>query len=427
MKEPVHAADRRGIASWCLYDWANSSFAAVILTFVFAAYFTKAVAADPVRGTEVWGYAISVSALAVAVLSPILGAIADSAGRRKPWIALFTVVAVGATGALWFVQPDPSFMVLALVAVAVANFAFEMGQVFYNAMLADIAPKNRLGRVSGWGWGLGYAGGVVCLAVALVGFVQAETPWFGVSKEAAGHIRAVAVLVAVWFAVFSLPLFRYTPDTPSRNLRMAGAIRAGVVTLAGTLKKLKDGRQLALFLCARMLYADGLTTLFAFGGIYAAGTFGMSFTDLIIFGIGMNVTAAIGATLFAWFDDKKGAKLTILISVAGLTILSAALLMVETKTMFWVFGLPLGLFVGPAQSASRSFMARIAPPELRTEMFGLFALSGKATAFIGPAVLAWVTAAFNSQRAGMMTILVFFIAGGVLLAFVRDPESDARS
>lgn len=422
MTKPAPAAARGGIAAWCLYDWANSSFAAVILTFVFAAYFAKAVAVDPVAGTEAWGYAISLSAFAVAVLSPILGAIADRAGPRKPWIASFTVIAVTATGMLWFVKPDPSFVLFALVAVAVANFAFEMGQVFYNAMLADIAPPDRLGRVSGWGWGVGYAGGVMCLAVALVGFVQTETPWFGVTTDEAGHVRAVAALVAVWFGVFSLPLFFFTPDVPARPVPVGAAVGAGLKTLASTVGKVRDARQLILFLTARMLYTDGLTTLFAFGGIYAAGTFGMSFTDLIIFGIALNVTAGIGAAAFSWIDDAIGAKLTILISVAGLTVLGAALLVVDSKALFWVFGLPLGIFVGPAQSASRSFMARIAPPELRTEMFGLFALSGKATAFIGPAALAAVTAAFESQRAGMVTILVFFVVGGVLMGFVRDAD-----
>lgn len=411
------------LVAWALYDWANSSFAAVVTTFVFAAYFAKAVAADPIVGTSQWGYAISLSALLVAFSSPLMGAIADNAGRRKPWLFAFTAVAVAATGLLWLVEPDPAYVLLALVLVGVGNYAFEAGTVFYNAMLPDLVAKSMIGRLSGWAWGLGYAGGLVCLAIALVGFVQTETPWFGVGKDRAANIRAVAVLVAVWFAVFAVPLFLFTPDTPSRNLSFKEATAKGWATFVGTLRRARETKSLVRFVIARMFYIDGLTTLFAFGGIYAAGTFGMSFADLIVFGIGMNVTAGIGAALFAWLDDRIGPKPTILISIAGLIALGSALLVVESKPLFWAFGLPLGLFVGPAQAASRSFMAHLAPPHLRTEMFGLLAFSGKATAFLGPAVLALVTDLFASQRAGMASIVVFFALGMIVLWPIADPRA----
>nr|MBC8159100.1 MFS transporter [Alphaproteobacteria bacterium] len=163
-----------------------------------------------------------------------------------------------------------------------------------------------------------------------------------------------------------------------------------------------------------------LNTLFAFGGIYAAGTFGMSFSEIMIFGIGINVTAGLGATAFGWVDDKIGSKTTILISLAALSVFATATLVIEAKSLFWFFGLGLGVFVGPAQAASRTLMARLAPSHLRTEMFGLFALSGKATAFIGPALLGWVTVAMDSQRWGMATIVVFFVVGGLLLLPVRE-------
>ncbi len=415
-------APRRALWAWCGYDWANSAFPTVVTTFVFAAYFTKAVAPDPVTGTAHWGYAMSASALAVAVASPILGAIADHSGRRKPWIAVFTAVCVATTAALWFAAPDPSWVLFALILVAVANFAFETGMVFYNAMLPDLARPSMIGRISGWGWGLGYAGGLVCLAVALVGFVQTERPWFGLDPDAAEHVRATAVLVAIWFAVFSLPLFVLTPDRPATRITATEAVRRGWATLSQTVRQVRAHAHIARFLLARMIYTDGLNTLFAFGGIYAAGTFGMPFAELILFGIAMNVTAGLGAALFAWVDDLIGPKRTILIAVVALTVLGGILLVVPSKTLFWVFGLPLGLFVGPAQSASRSMMARMAPPALRTEMFGLYALAGKATAFLGPALLGWVTAMAGSQRAGMATILVFFVVGGLLLLPVPEPE-----
>jgi len=309
---------------------------------------------------------------------------------------------------------------LALILAGLGNFAFEMGMVFYNAMLPDLAPRKMLGRWSGWGWGLGYIGGLSCLAVTLVGFVQTETPWFGLSKDLAEHLRATPVLVAVWFAVFAIPLFLFTPDQPSRRLSPTAAIREGIGALLETLRKIRSYSQIARYLLARMIYTDGINTLFAFGGIYAAGTFGMPFSELIMFGIAINLTAGLGAVMFAWLDDRIGPKRVILIALAALTILGGILLIIQDKTMFWVFGVPLGLFVGPAQSASRSLMAHIAPAELRTEMFGLYAFSGKATAFIGPALLALATDMFHSQRAGMATILIFFIAGGFLLLPVVD-------
>ena len=424
LDEERQKASKVGLFCWCLYDWANSAFPAVITTFVFAAYFTKAIATDEITGTSQWGYAISLSALAVAVLGPFFGAIADHSGRRKPWIGAFTVLCIAASALLWLARPDAGFVMLALVLVGIGNFAFEMGMVFYNAMLPDLAPKGRMGRLSGWGWGLGYAGGLACLALALVALVEAEVPVFGLDKDGAEHLRATGPLVAVWMAVFAVPFFLWTPDRKG-SLSPGGvsaleAVRRGTRTLIETLRRIREYASIWRYLLARMIYTDGLNTLFAFGGIYAVGTFGMDFSELILFGIGMNVTAGVGAAVFAWIDDWVGPKRVIQISVTMLGVLGAALIVVESKAMFWAFALPMGVFVGPAQAASRSLMAHLAPAELRTEMFGLYALSGKATAFMGPALLAWMTTAFESQRAGMATILVFFAAGLALLTTVPD-------
>ena len=410
----------RALVSWCLFDWANSAFPTVVTTFVFAAYFTQAVAADQITGTSQWGYTISVAALVVAVIGPVLGAIADKGGRRKPWIAVFTLLCVLASALLWFTRPDPADVPWALVFVGLATIGFEMGMVFYNAMLPDLAPKRMIGRISGWGWGLGYGGGLVCLVVALFAFVQAETPLFGLDKEALEDVRITPVLAAAWFAVFSLPLFFATPDKAASGLDIPAAIRQGIAELIATLRRIREFADIARYLLARMIYTDGLNTLFAFGGIYAAGTFGMETVEVIQFGIAINLTAGLGAASFAWVDDWIGPKRTILISLAALIVLGAALLVIESKTLFWVFGLSLGLFVGPAQAASRSLMAHLAPAELRAEMFGLYAFSGKATAFLGPALFALGTDIFDSQRAGMATIVVFLAVGMILLWRVPD-------
>ncbi len=410
----------RALFSWCLFDWANSAFPTVVTTFIFAAYFTKAVAADEITGTSQWGYTISIAALVVAVIGPVLGAIADKGGRRKPWIAVFTLLCVVASALLWLTRPDPADVPWALVFVGLATIGFEMCMVFYNAMLPDLAPKRMIGRISGWGWGLGYGGGLVCLVVALFAFVQAEAPVFGLDKEALEHVRITPVLAAAWFGVFSLPLFLATPDKAASGLDISAAVRQGIAELIATLRRIREFADIARYLLARMIYTDGLNTLFAFGGIYAAGTFGMETAEVIQFGIAINLTAGLGAAAFAWIDDWIGPKRTILISLAALIVLGAVLLVIESKTLFWVFGLSLGLFVGPAQAASRSLMAHLAPAELRTEMFGLYAFSGKATAFLGPALFALGTDIFHSQRAGMATIVVFFVVGIILLWRVPD-------
>ncbi len=413
-------ASALGAAAWAFYDWANSAFPTVIITFVFATYFTQGIAENDVLGTQQWGYAVSLSAFAVALLSPIVGAISDHMGRRKPWVFVFTFICVILSAALWYAAPDAANVIWVLAVVAAANLAFELAVVFYNAMLPGLSTRDRLGRLSGWAWGLGYAGGLGCLALCLILFVQADPPAFGLDKDEAEHLRIVGPLTAVWVALFSLPFFLFTPDRPSTGIGFGQAIREGLTTLLTTLREIRKYRDIARFLLARMIYTDGLTTLFAFGGVYAAGTFGMTFSEVILFGICINVTAGLGAAAFAWLDDARGAKTVILFSVVMLILFGAAVLIAQTKDLFWFYGLCLGFFVGSAQASSRSLMARLVPPQMEAEMFGLYALSGKATAFLGPALLGFATGAFDSQRAGMATILLFFVVGLWLMRGVPD-------
>jgi len=417
---------RRALFSWCFYDWANSAFPTVIVTFVFAAYFASHVAASPNQGTTQWGIALSLSGLAIAIASPLVGAIADKRGRRKPWIAGFALICVACAALLWFTRPDAGWVVWALVFFALGNFAFEVGNVFYNAMLPTLVPQHRIGRLSGWGWGLGYAGGLCCLAVALLVLVQPQAPPFGLDKAAAEHVRAVGPLVALWFALFAVPLFLFVPDTKATGVPVREAVRTGLGEFLQTLRSIHRRPPLFRFLAARILYIDGLNTLFAFGGIYAAGTFGMAVDEIILFGIALNVTAGLGAASFAWIDDWIGSKRTVLISLLAIIVIGTPILLITSTAAFWALALGIGIFMGPTQAASRSLMARLAPPDQVTEMFGLFALSGKVTAFLGPAVLAWVTAAFDSQRAGMATVIVFMAAGAAILVTVTEPAREYR-
>ncbi|MEZ5669031.1 MAG: MFS transporter [Alphaproteobacteria bacterium] len=422
---PATPTDRRGLIAWCVFDWANSPYPTVIVTFVFAAYFAKGIAPDETTGQELWGMAMSASGLALALLAPLVGAIADRGGRRKPWLAALSVLAVLAGAALWFLVPDAGMLVPALILAGLGNLAFEFVSVFYNAMLPDLVPKERLGRVSGWGWGLGYAGGLACLAVALVVFVQPETPPFGLDKTQAEDVRILGPLVAVWFALFAIPLFLFTPDRNGTGVPLGRAAREGFAALVGTFRQVRRYRNILHFLVARMIYIDGLNTLFALGGIYAAGAFDMSLEEVLLFGVLINVTAGIGAFGFAWIDDWIGPKRTVLICIVALAALCVAILVIESKDMFYVLAMLIGVFMGPIQSASRSLMAHMAPAAMRTEMFGLFALSGKVTSFVGPALVAVVTAATDSQRLGMAVIVVLFAVGGLLMLGVREPERTA--
>jgi UMF1 family MFS transporter len=418
---------RLGQFSWALYDWANSAFSAVIITFVFATYFSQGIAADSVSGTAAWGWAMTASGIAIALISPVLGAIADAAGRRKPWLLICTWITVAGCFALWFARPAPDFVLFALIVVAIANMGMEIGGVFYNAMLPEIAGRDRIGRLSGWAWGLGYAGGLACLILALFAFVQAEQPLFGLDKDTAEHVRITGPLVGLWLALFSLPLFLFTPDRRGGGIAPGEAVRRGLAQLRGTIVHIRRYRAIVLFLIARMVYTDGLNTLFAFGGIYAAGTFGMDMAGVIRFGILLNVTAGLGALAFAWVDDWLGAKRTILIGLAGLLACGSAAVLAESTLVFWIAGGVLGVFVGPTQAASRSLLGRIAPAELRTEMFGLYAVSGKITAFVGPFLLGTVTYWTGSQRLGVATILVFFIVGMALLLPLDEAGQERRA
>lgn len=418
--------DRRAVAAWCLYNWASHTFPAVITTFVFATYFTQAVAPNPVLGTAWWGHAQATAGLTIAILSPVLGSVADLTGRRKLWLAALTAICVLAIAALWFVTPSPDSVWLGLVGIAVATVAYEVATVFYNALLPEIAPRSYVGRISGWGWGIGYVGGIIALAIVLWVFVQAPTPPFGLDKAAAEHVRVAAPFSALWYAVFAVPLFFWVGEPARDRLPIGAAVRRGVADLWATIVDLwtSDRRHVLWFLIAQMIYTDGLTTLFAFGGIYAAGTFGMTMSEVIVFGIALNVTAAVGALGFAWVDDWIGPRRTIALALAAIIALSIATLLIESKAWFWGVALVLGLFFGPAQAASRSLIARVAPETHRTQMFGLFALSGRVTAFVGPAVLATATSAFDSQRAGMATIVLFFMTGLALLVLKVPAEAE---
>lgn len=409
----------RVVWSWAFYDWANSAYTTLVLTFIYSTYFTQAMAPDELTGTTWWSRALALSAILTALVSPILGAAADRAGARKRFLAVTTALCIGATALLAFVPPSlPSAAWLALALFVIADVCFEVGYVFYNAFLPTIASPERIGRVSGYGWGLGYLGGLVCMGIALVGFVQPEVPWFGLSTEQGFNIRATNLLVAVWFSVFALPFFLFVPEQRLGNVRVD--VGAAFREMGQTLRAIGRYGEIVKFLLARLIFNDGLVTVFAFGGIYAAGTFGMTLSEVIVFGVVLNVASGAGAVAFGFLDDRIGSKKTIMLTLVALSVATTMAVLAPNRAWFWAAGILIGLFVGPNQSASRSLMARFVPETQQAEFFGFFAFSGKATSFLGPILLGTVTAAFGSQRAGVATVLVFFLVGGTLMATVNE-------
>lgn len=413
--------NQRSIVSWCLYDFANSPFTTLVVTFIYSTYFTKAIAENEIIGTALWSKGVTISAILVAILSPIMGAVADKGGYRKSFLLLMTAIAVVGSASLYKFLPGQ--IMQALLWFIIANFAFEMGMVFYNAFLPDIAPPGKIGRISGYGWSLGYVGGLIAMFIALIGFIYPEVPWFGFSKENGENIRATNLLVSVWFLIFSIPIFIWVKEDKSQISKSEkNIIVASFRQLVNTFHEIKRFRQIVRLLLARLFYNDGLITIFAFGGIYAAGTFHFSFTEIMIFGIVLNVAAGAGAFVMGFWDDRIGGKKTIQISLYGLIIAAIIAVFSPNKIFFWIAGIIVGIFSGPNQAASRSLMGRFVPPDKENEFFGFFAFSGKATAFMGPFLLGTLTEFFNSQRVGISAVLIFFIVGALFLVKVDETE-----
>jgi len=446
------ATDRRGIWGWMLFDWAQQPFHTLVITFVFAPYFSSAVAPDAARGQELWGLATGIGGLMIALTSPILGAIADASGQRKPWILFFSVIGVLGCAALWFAVPGMENFWPVLVAVALAVFGMEFAAVFNNAMMPDLVPRAELGRLSGSAWGLGYLGGLVSLMLVL-GFMAAspETghtligrePILGLDADAREGDRASGPLTALWYLVFVLPMFLFTPDQPRRHV--AGAIRQGLKQLGATLRNLPSERSYFSFLLSSMFYRDALNALYAFGGIYAAGVLGWTIVQIGIFGVLANITGAIGAWLGGRMDQAHGSRAVV---NGSILILCASCLMVISTTreqvlflsvgvgsslpdvLFFMAGALIGAAGGSIQAASRTLLVDQVPSGHVTEAFGLYALSGKATAFIGPLAVAAATAWFSrgafspddAQRLGITPILLLFLLGLALLPMVRTAE-----
>lgn len=446
---PVRSAPRRAIVSWVLFDWSVQPFYTLVLTFIFAPYFANIVVGDAARGQTLWGYAAATAGILIAIGSPLLGAMADGRGRRKPWIALFSVILAVSLGTLWLATPGASTptIMLVLFAFVLATIAAEFTTVFTNAIMPGLVPHDQLGRLSGAGWAVGYAGGLVSLAI-IAGLLSDTgngktlfglAPLLSLDSVAREGDRLVGPFSALWYLVFILPFFLFVPDKP---MAVESHRRSALAELWDTIRALPSHRDMMLFLIARMIYSDGLSAIFAFGGIYGAAVFGWGTTELALFGIILIMMGIVGAAIGGILDDRIGSKRVIVAALALLLVGALGILSVDTshvlygievapkalgsapfsstgELVFVAFAILVGVVSAPVQASSRSLLARLAPPDKMTQFFGLFAFSGKVTAFLAPFLVAMVTTATQSQRLGMASITLFLLAGIILMLPVR--------
>ena len=413
--------NRLKIISWCFYDFGNSAFTTLVVTFIYSTYFTKSIAENEIDGTFLWSNGIAISAIIVALFSPLLGAIADNAGYRKQLLVITTLASILATTLLFF--PLEGQVLFSLALFVIANVNFELGSVFYNSYLPEIADKEKIGRISGYGWGLGYCGGLICMLIAMLVFISPNDPWFGFSKDTGSNIRATNLLVGIWFLLFSLPAIFFLDDNRVlQRKNFSSLLSTSIQELKTTFNEIRNYKNTVRFLIARLIYNDGLITIFAFGAVYAAGTFDFTFNEIMIFGIILNVAAGLGALTMGHLDDILGGKRTIQISLIGLMFATTLAVFTESKSLFWLSGIIIGLFAGPNQSASRSFMGRLTPKGKINEFYGFFAFSGKFTSFLGPLILGLLTKYFSSQRMGISVIFFFFFIGLILMSRVKEPK-----
>jgi UMF1 family MFS transporter len=434
-----------GRFSWALFDWANQPFFTVVTTFIFAPYYANVMIGDAVRGQSAWALTQSISGILIAVMSPFLGAMADAGGRRKPYILLFQLLLATGCAALWWAYPNRPDLAWPIAgAVILATVGAEMSIVFNNAQLPNIVRPERMGWLSGFGWGLGYVGGLIALGIVLTAhFTLGEDPRY--TQE-----RLTGPASALWLAVFVLPMFLFTPDqAPKRPMPLYECAREGARSLFTTIRRLGHYRNALTYLIAFMLYNDGLAAIIAFGGVYASATFGWTTTTLGVFGIILTVFAIPGAFLGGKLDDLLGSKRTVQIAIAGVIIATVGIVGVTAdrvlfvvpadpisptrglfgsaqEKVFMAFALLLGFCMGPMQAASRTLIGRLAPAGMTGEFYGLFALSGRATAWMAPLAIGIITTALHSTRLGVACVLVFLVLGFVLLLRVREEQAPAH-
>lgn len=432
-------ATRGQIIAWGLWDWGSAAFNTIIITFVFSVYITKSVgvglcAADQLTedgscpAAASWlGWALGIAGFFIAVLAPVTGQRADAGGRRKLSIGVFTGITVASMVALYLVKADVAYLWWGLAMMGVGSITMEFAAVSYNAMLRQISTPENIGRVSGFGWSMGYFGGIFLLLACYIGFIASDDDsptagLLGISTDQGLNIRVVAVFAAAWLAVFAIPVLVKVPELPPTATGPRMGFFASYRKLGRDIARLyRTERHTVLFLIASALFRDGLAGVFTFGAILAVTVYGFDPGDVLIFGVVANIVSALGAVAAGMVEDRVGPKRVIVISLVAMIIAGGILLIVSGQMMFWIFGLALCLWVGPAQSSSRTFLARLSPPGEEGEMFGLYATTGRAVSFLAPALFALFVSMAGAERFGIVGILLVLAAGLLALLPVRRP------
>ncbi|WP_433662755.1 MFS transporter [Nocardia sp. CA-128927] len=426
------AAGRGQVVAWGFWDWGSSAFNAVILMFVFSVYLTDKVGDDLPGGISpsAWlGWALGLAGLVVAVTAPVSGQRFDATAKRKRSLAVLTGLCIGSMTLMFFVHDDYHYLWLGLLLLGFGSAFFELASVPYNAMLRQVSTPATVGRVSGFGWAMGYFGGIFLLLICYFGFISGSGDsrgLLGIPTDDGLNIRLVAIVAAVWFAAFALPVLFAVPELP-RTDADPGAANAGFFAsyriLARDLRELwATDRRTAGFLIASAVFRDGLAGVFTFGAVLAVRVYDIADSDVLLFGIAANVVAALGAIVAGRFDDRGGPKIVIVVSLVSMIICGLALLVVSGPLMFWIFGLLLTVFVGPAQSAARSFLARLAPPGREGQLFGLYTTTGRAVSFLAPTFFGLFVWFFDNDRAGIIGITLVLAIGLIALLPVRSPD-----
>lgn len=432
----TRAIPRSHVFAWALWDWSNQPFNTVILTFVFTALYlvgddflpasVRALPADdPVREraladlTSGLGLAITIAGILIALLAPVIGQRSDAAGNRKRWLAVTTYLVALAMAALYFVHADPAYFTLGVGLVAVASVLSEIAGVQYNALITQVSTPKTVGRISGLGWGFGYIGGILALVVVVV---LNAFDWFGLDTSDGLAYRLIALGCAVWAVVFSIPLFVTVPEPPAAPSRPRVNFFASYVELVKDIVRIwRTERQLFWFLLASAVFRDGLAGVFTFGAVIASTVFGFSSDGVIVFGIAANLVAGVSTIIAGRFDDRFGPRAVIIVSLAALSVVALVVLIGHDggQTLFWIFGLILCCFVGPAQAAARSLLARATPAGREGEIFGLYATTGRAVSFLTPGLWTLFISLLGATYWGILGIFIVLVAGLILTALVR--------
>lgn len=423
---PAVPAKKRTVFAWSLWDWGSASFQAVATTFVFSVYLTSGLFGDSDAVSAQLGTALTVAGVAIALFAPVTGRISDAGGHRRRWLGINTVIVVAVLALMVFVAPTPDYLMFGLVLIAVGNIAFEFASVSYNAMLTQLSTPLTFGRISGFGWGMGYLGGIALLTILLVGFVLPDPGWFGVTAEGSWNIRVAMLLSAVWFAVFAIPVFFAVPEIPKPE----GTTRQNLFTayreLFRTIADLwRNHRSTLFFLLASAVFRDGLAGVFTFGAVIAAVSFGFEQTEVLLFGIAANVISGTATILGGVLEDRVGAKRIMVWSLVSMVITGLLVLAFSSAGtwVFWAFGLLLTVFVGPVQSSSRTYLARVIPPGREGEIFGLYATTGRAVSFLAPAAFTIAVALSGATIFGILGIVLVLLLGLLLLLPIRAQTS----